>query len=120
MNQKKYNRKNIYLEMTGMKNVELDISNSHFNSFKTTSTPRLYQINKFEAGRPDLISQGIYQNSNYWWILMQYNDIVDVFSELKAGLILQVPSRKDIQNFMKDVAKLIKKEQLSQASKTFK
>jgi hypothetical protein len=34
-------------------------------------------IISFQEGRPDLISYNIYRDVQYWWILMEFNDIVN-------------------------------------------
>jgi len=48
-----------------------------------------------EAKRPDLISYRFYGTTNYWWIVMLYNNILSV-EELIAGTVLEIPSEEDI------------------------
>ena len=50
-----------------------------------------------EEYRPDLLSFRVYDSCQYWWILLAYNDIVDV-RDLIAGRILLYPSVSDIES----------------------
>jgi hypothetical protein len=88
--------------------VEFDLSSLNFNLFKTDRDVKLYQLDKFEAGRPDLLSFNIYGTTSYWWILSKYNDIINPIYELQAGLIIKVPHEKDIQEFAKNYGKYLK------------
>jgi len=104
---KKYARENFLNIFMNGDTPELDLSSGDFQlMFKTTIKPRLYQLDSYEENRPDLISFKCYQNSQVWWILMKYNDIIDPFSELVSGVVLKVPDFKDIQNFQREIKKL--------------
>lgn len=37
-----------------------------------------------EDSRPDLLSYNIYGDTQYWWILLMYNNIID-YSKIKTG-----------------------------------
>ena len=104
---KKYARENFLNQFMNGDTPEYDLSSGDFQLlFKTTKKPRLYQLDKYEAGRPDLLAYKIYQNTQLWWILMKYNDIIDPFSELVEGFVLKVPDLKDIQTFQRESKKL--------------
>ena len=51
-----------------------------------------------EDGRPDLVSYRIYGHSQYWWILLIYNTIID-YSAIKTGDVLKYPSIDSIEGF---------------------
>lgn len=110
MKQNKYNRSNYYNKIKIENKLEYDLSNSYSNLFKVTQPIRYYQITKYEAFRPDIISRNIYGTIDHWWILMRFNDIVDIFTELKEGFILKVPSINDIQKFNKAIREALKEE----------
>ena len=93
--------------------VELDLSSSYFYLFKTTRPIRKYQLDRWEKGRPDMLSQKIYGQDDYWWVLLKYNNIMDPYEELVGGVILEVPDVLDIQDFYSTVKK--KKKQTKQA-----
>ena len=40
--------------------------------------------------RPDLVSNRVYGTPDFWWRIMEANNIKDVF-EFKAGLNLRIP-----------------------------
>lgn len=50
-----------------------------------------------EEKRPDLLSYSIYEDTQYWWILMWYNSITSI-EELKSGITLGYPSINAIQD----------------------
>lgn len=50
-----------------------------------------------EDQRPDLLSYKIYNNTQYWWVLMMYNRKFE-FSEFKTGDIITYPSLEDVDN----------------------
>jgi hypothetical protein len=88
---------------------ELDLSEGKFSLFETKAQVRMYQLDSYEAFRPDIISYRIYNTTSYWWILMKYNNIIDPLEELVPGLILKVPDASDIRNFVREVKKKIKR-----------
>ena len=98
---RKYNRSNFLKQEVYKGTPEYDLSEGGFNNFQVKDKVRLYQLDSYEAYRPDIISFRIYQNTEYWWILLKFNNIIDPFTELKPGLIIKVPSANDIQNFAK-------------------
>lgn len=40
--------------------------------------------------RPDLVSKAVYGNVNFWWRIMEANNIKDIF-DFKAGTNLRIP-----------------------------
>ena len=109
----KYKRSNFISKVEIDGKIEFDFGSSHFNLFKTKHKVRYYQVSKWEAGRPDILSKNIYNNTSYWWILLKYNNIVDVFTELVEGFILKVPHKTDIINFESRVREELIKEKNS-------
>ena len=59
----------------------------------------LVMVAEEEIGRPDLISYNCYKTDVYWWFLMWYNGIMDVWNDLTLGLVLKVPSLDRVQEF---------------------
>lgn len=43
--------------------------------------------------RPDLLAYAIYGKPNLFWLVLQYNDIVDVEEEFRSGKEIFLPSR---------------------------
>jgi len=48
--------------------------------------------------RPDLISYDYYDTVDYWWAIMDVNEIRDVFTELVRGTVVVVPPLGAIQS----------------------
>ena len=50
-----------------------------------------YVVDKSTEGRPDLISFKIYGKAAFYWVILQYNNIVDLEQELIVGCELRAP-----------------------------
>ena len=50
-----------------------------------------------EQYRPDILSYDLYGTTEYWWILMWYNSIVNI-SDLVSGVQINFPSKTSIEN----------------------
>lgn len=50
----------------------------------------------YNAFNPGLISYDLYGSTEYWMVLLYYNNIVDI-SELAPGKILTYPSKEDLE-----------------------
>lgn len=48
------------------------------------------------ANRPDLIAFDHYRDANLAWIILQYNNIIDVKEELVAGTTITIPSQQRV------------------------
>lgn len=51
-----------------------------------------------EEHRPDMLSYKIYQDTQYWWLLLWYNSILNV-NDLVAGLSINYPAQSTIEEF---------------------
>lgn len=69
-------------------------------SFFGYAIPRLPEIGTRtviqEEKRPDLLSYNIYNDTQYWWILLWYNNILNV-NELTAGMEIRYPALNAIE-----------------------
>lgn len=61
--------------------------------FEKDETDTVYTVENFYEGRPDLIASVFYNEPRYWWVIAQYNNILDPFSEITAGRVLLIPSK---------------------------
>lgn len=52
-----------------------------------------YVVEKKFAGRLDLIAAVYLDNSRLWWLIAQYNNILDPFSEITEGTLLYIPNK---------------------------
>jgi hypothetical protein len=66
-----------------------------FTIYKKTQTPlsrkdKYYVVTAGTEYRPDLVSQTAYGTVDFWWKIMEANEIKDIF-EFKAGLNIRIP-----------------------------
>lgn len=61
----------------------------------------LVMVREEEECRPDRISNKIYGTQTYWWFIMWYNGISDIWNDLAAGMILRVPTLEKVREFMR-------------------
>lgn len=61
----------------------------------------LIMVTEEDIGRPDRISYGCYKTDIYWWFLMWYNGISDVWNDLTLGMVLKVPQLDKVQEFLR-------------------
>lgn len=54
----------------------------------------VYTVENFYEGRLDLISSVFYNEPRWWWVIAQYNSILDPFKEIVAGRVLLIPSKE--------------------------
>lgn len=43
--------------------------------------------------RPDIVAYDFYQKAIYQWVILQYNNIVDINTEFVTGATIRLPSR---------------------------
>lgn len=95
----KFNRTNFY----NIENVdaiqEKDLISNITDVFDKKSEYSFYTVTDVDLLRPDLISFKLYGSDVYWWILMKANDIEDIWNDLYVGMILVVPSFRDIEKY---------------------
>jgi hypothetical protein len=68
--------------------------------FTTDPTDTTYIVENFYTGRLDLIASVFYNEPRYWWVIAQYNNILDPFSEIVAGRILLIPQMSRLQQML--------------------
>ena len=51
-----------------------------------------YVVEKRFEGRLDLITAVYLGEPRYWWVVAQYNNILDPYEEILEGVIIRIPS----------------------------
>lgn len=71
------------------------------NSFFAENLPKLNYVGEYivtyEEKRPDLLSYNLYEDTQYWWIIMWYNSILNI-NDLVSGTIIKYPSKAAIED----------------------
>lgn len=60
------------------------------NNFPLSKKDKYYVVTKGTEYRPDLVSQNAYGTVDFWWKIMEANEIKDVF-DFKAGINIRIP-----------------------------
>ena len=98
----RYNREN-FAEKYIINNInEVDLPINNFNNFNFEGNDSYYNVTESDIQRPDLISYKIYGTTDKWWVIMKYNKISDVWNDLFVGMILEVPSTKNIDDYSRN------------------
>lgn len=75
------------------------MNNSYFiQELKKLAIAGTYQC---EGERPEVIAHKIYNDKQFWWIILSYNDITDMTDgSLAQGKVITYPSLTDIETLM--------------------
>jgi nucleoid-associated protein YgaU len=65
--------------------------------FKLDSSDTTYVVDTNTEGRLDLISVAFLGDSKLWWVLAQYNAILDPYNEITIGRVIRIPSKSRAQ-----------------------
>lgn len=60
----------------------------------------IYVVEKSAEGRLDNIAKTFLDDSSYWWVIAQYNAILDPFTEIAEGRILRIPTPARLQSML--------------------
>lgn len=55
-----------------------------------------YAVDSIYEGRLDLIANKFYDSPKLWWIIAQYNNILDITGEIITGRILLIPTKSRV------------------------
>jgi hypothetical protein len=68
--------------------------------FPLDPSDELFTVDKRSEGRLDLIAHAFLGNSHLWWVIAQYNAILDPQAEISVGRVLRIPQQSRIQNIL--------------------
>ena len=68
--------------------------------YNYSDTDTMYVVDLKTAGRIDLIAQAYLGDSHLWWLIAQYNSILDVTAEIRVGRVLHIPSSNRVQTLL--------------------
>lgn len=63
-------------------------------------TDTTYVIESKSEGRLDLIAKAYLDDSRLWWLIAQYNAILDPYNEIIEGRVLRIPSKSRAQSML--------------------
>jgi hypothetical protein len=83
----------------GVPHPELDLAGGTIGQLKWEGRKAKYVVGRQDVGRADLIAHKVYGEHRFWWALMAFNDIHDVWNDLYPGLVLECPPRDIIEKW---------------------
>lgn len=95
----KYSRSKLFKSELVDGNLEIDFLTNAFSDFRFEREKTFYTVKEYDLLRPDIISFKNYRTIDYWYIIMKYNNIQDIYNDLKVGDVLTIPHIRDIEEF---------------------
>ena len=62
------------------------------NQFRLSNDDRKYVVEKKWVGRLDLIAAAFLGEPRHWWVIAQYNNILDPHNEIIEGRVIFIPT----------------------------
>jgi hypothetical protein len=78
---------------------ERDINNMQWNKLVINRPVSYYKLSYSDTQRPDLISMKVYGSMQYFWPLMKFNQIDDIWNDISIGDMIICPSGLDIEQY---------------------
>ena len=65
--------------------------------FPSATDDKVYQIERKFEGRLDIIATLFFGDPRYWWVIAQYNSVLDPFDEIIEGATIYIPSIERVE-----------------------
>jgi len=62
------------------------------NVLAEDTTDLFFDVSNRTEGRPDLIAYEVYGSTTYMWVVLQFNNIIDINEELISGAVIKLPT----------------------------
>jgi hypothetical protein len=69
--------------------------------FTLDASDTTYVVDSKFAGRLDLIAKALLGDSSMWWLIAQYNMLLDPFEEVVIGRVLRIPTAARAKTMLK-------------------
>lgn len=80
---------------------ELDHLDNPLTNFEPKFEIGYYRVVQSDLLRPDIISNKVYGSVRFWWFIMLFNGISDIFNDLEEGTLLKIPNQIDMYEFFR-------------------
>jgi hypothetical protein len=87
-------------------NKELDYLDTKIYEANRVNGYTYYTVVQSTEHRLDLISYIHYNTVDLWWLIAQYNEILDPLEEVVMGRVLQIPALPDYYKFYNNNSKI--------------
>ena len=89
-----------FLQTLTINNIqEKDLNNMQWDLFTINRPISYYKVSYEDRQRPDLICQKVYSNTQYFWVLMKFNEIDDIWNDITEGDVIMCPNALDIEQY---------------------
>lgn len=95
----KLNRSNYLKTGDSTYGKEKILTSNDFTKYNFVYPVSFYKIVADDIGRPDLIAIKVYGTQDFWWMLMKYNGIDDIWNELYKGQTIRIPDIRDFNQY---------------------
>ena len=96
----KLNRSNFLKKENTVYGIDADLVSNDFEKYNFLYPMTYYRIKEDDVGRPDVISLKLYGTIDFWWLLMKFNRVDDVWNELYIGQVIKVPDVRDFTQYV--------------------
>lgn len=98
------NRTNISTDQRNSRYVQGGITDKFNNrvgwwerfNFQQQDNDIIYTIRSSDDRRPSLVAQRVYGQERLTWLVLQYNNIVDVETEFRTGQVIRLPTQQRV------------------------
>jgi hypothetical protein len=93
-----YNTKNGRYVLGGQTEVS-SFAIEWWNRYSMSRDPTdiIYFLERKYEGRPEILGYVFYGDVGLWWVIAQYNSIIDTFAELVEGRLLIIPTLERVK-----------------------
>lgn len=98
-------RKDLYKKLLVDDNKEIDYLDTKLHTVEFDSYV-LYTIPQFAENRIDMISYIHYGTVQLWWLIAQYNDMIDPSAEIVMGKVIRIPNVTEFYGFYNENARI--------------
>lgn len=101
-----YDRVNYYKLGSDKKGEpSLDLLVSDWQAFRDNIIGgELHTVNQEEENDLPLISYKFYETVELWWVIAQYNNIVNPLADVPVGLELRIPTKESVDRELRQLA----------------
>lgn len=81
--------------------IVLDYMNApYLNLSENITKYSTHVISQSFEGRPDLISYKLYSTVDLWWVVCQFNGVINPFTDLRVGMLIKVPDYSQVMHLL--------------------
>ncbi len=76
------------------------LKSSYITNLPNLQVQEQYILQAADVPFPELLSYKKYGTTDYWWILLMFNGVIDPIKEMSAGKLWSIPTFSSIQTML--------------------